>query len=72
MRFDVPVVGLQTVQAMKQAGVTALAIEAERTLLLDRVKLIEIAEAAGIAIEAFAPGDSSHVVANSSERLSKL
>src|ERR1700727_199523 len=54
MRFDVPVVGLRTVEAMKKAGATALAVEAGRTLLFDRAKLIEVAEAADIAIEAFA------------------
>ena len=53
MRFDVPVVGLPTVEAMRQAGATALAIDAERTLLFDREKLIELADAAGIAIQAF-------------------
>jgi len=55
MRFDVPVVGLPTVEAMKKAGVTGLALDAGRTLLFDRVKLIEMADAAGITIEAFAP-----------------
>ena len=55
MRFDVPVVGLPTVEAMKQAGVTGLALDAGRTLLFDRTKLIEIADAAGITIQAFAP-----------------
>jgi len=55
MRFDVPVVGLPTVEAMKQAGVTGLALDAGRTLLFDRAKLIEIADAAGITIQAFAP-----------------
>jgi DUF1009 family protein len=55
MRFDVPVVGLPTVEAMKQAGATALAIDASRTLLFDRDKLIEMANAAGIAIQAFPP-----------------
>jgi DUF1009 family protein len=55
MRFDVPVVGLPTVEAMKRAGATALAIDAERTLLFDREKLIEIADAAGITIQAFPP-----------------
>jgi DUF1009 family protein len=55
MRFDVPVVGLPTVEAMKQAGATALAIDAARTLLFDREKLMEMADAAGIAIAAFAP-----------------
>src|SRR5580700_305458 len=65
MRFDVPVVGLQTVEAMKRAGATALAVEAGRTLLFDRAKLIEVAEAAGIAIEAFAafvPGEAANSV----------
>jgi DUF1009 family protein len=55
MRFDVPVVGLPTVESMKQAGATALAIDATRTLLFDREKLIALADAAGIAIQAFPP-----------------
>jgi DUF1009 family protein len=53
MRFDVPVVGLPTVESMKMAGVTALAIDANRTLLFDREKLIAMANDAGIAIQAF-------------------
>ena len=56
MRFDVPVVGLPTVESMKRAGATALAIDATRTLLFDREKLIQLADAEGIAIEAVAPG----------------
>jgi DUF1009 family protein len=52
MRFDVPVVGLPTVEAMKQAGATALSVDAERTLLFDRPKLLEFADSAGIAIQA--------------------
>ena len=52
MRFDVPVVGLPTVEAMKKAGATALAIDAARTLLFDREQLIELANAAGITIQA--------------------
>ncbi|MGB7433877.1 MAG: UDP-2,3-diacylglucosamine diphosphatase LpxI [Candidatus Acidiferrum sp.] len=55
MRFDVPVVGLPTVETMKRARATALAIDAARTLLFDRVQLIELANAAGIAIQAFPP-----------------
>jgi DUF1009 family protein len=55
MRFDVPVVGLPTVETMKKAGATALAIDATRTLLFDREKLIELADIAGIAIQAFSP-----------------
>ena len=41
MRFDVPVVGLPTVEVMKRLGATALAIDAGRTLLFDREKLID-------------------------------
>jgi DUF1009 family protein len=70
MRFDVPVVGLQTVEAMKRAGATALAVEAGRTLLFDRAKLIEVAAAAGIAIEAFAAfasGEAANVSDDSVE-----
>src|SRR5438876_4856435 len=52
MRFDVPVIGLPTIEQMKIANATALAVDAGRTLLFDRVKLIELADAAGIAIEA--------------------
>jgi DUF1009 family protein len=52
MRFDVPVVGLPTIEQMKSAGATALAVDAGRTLLFDREKMIELADAAGIAIEA--------------------
>jgi DUF1009 family protein len=54
-RFDVPVVGLPTVESMKRAGATALAIDAGRTLLFDRAKLVELADASGIAIQAFPP-----------------
>jgi len=55
MRFDVPVVGLPTIEQMKAAQATALAIDANRTLLFDRVRLIELADAAGIAIQAVPP-----------------
>lgn len=65
MRFDVPVVGLQTVETMERSHATALAIDAGRTLLFDRARLIEAADRAGIAVQAFAP-DSP--VSNSPER----
>src|ERR1700726_567105 len=55
MRFDVPVIGLSTIEHMKNAKATALAIDAGRTLLFDRDKLIAQADAAGIAIQAFPP-----------------
>jgi hypothetical protein len=53
MRFDVPVIGLQTVEVMKRSSVTGLAIDAGRTLLLDRSRLIEAADAAGLSVQAF-------------------
>src|SRR5579859_3521690 len=53
MRFDVPVVGLPTIQQMRDCGATALAVDAGRTLLFDREKLIELANQARIAVQAF-------------------
>jgi len=55
MRFDVPVVGLKTIEVMKRSHATALAIDAGRTLLFDRDAMIQAADDAGIAIEALAP-----------------
>ncbi|MCU1238397.1 MAG: hypothetical protein JWP63_6364 [Candidatus Solibacter sp.] len=48
--FDVPVVGLDTIPVMRETGTTVLAVEAGRTLMLDKDKMIEAANAAGIAI----------------------
>jgi len=53
MRFDVPVVGLKTIEVMRRSNATALAIDAGRTLLFDRVALIRAADEAGISIHAF-------------------
>ncbi len=53
MRFDVPVVGLPTIQQMRACGATALAVDAGRTVFFDREKLIELANQVGIAIQAF-------------------
>jgi DUF1009 family protein len=55
MRFDVPVVGMPTVESMKRAGATALALDAGRTLLFERSLLIAKADEAGIAIQAVVP-----------------
>ncbi len=52
MRFDVPVVGMATVEAMIRAGASCLSVEAGRTLLFDREKLIARATHKGIAIVA--------------------
>jgi DUF1009 family protein len=59
MRFDVPVVGMQTIEVMRRSHATALAIDAARTLLFDRDDLIRAADEAGIAIQAFAPAESA-------------
>jgi DUF1009 family protein len=50
MRFDVPVVGVPTIVAMRAAGATCLCVEASRTLLFDREAMVAAADAAGIAI----------------------
>ncbi len=50
LRFDVPVIGLPTIEIMIQAGATCLAIEAGHTLLFDRINILARANAAGIAI----------------------
>jgi DUF1009 family protein len=50
MRFDVPVIGLATIRAMRGAGASALSIDAERTLILDGDAVFASANEAGIAI----------------------
>jgi DUF1009 family protein len=51
-RFDIPVVGPETIAAMRDAAARVLGIDARRTLLLDRDRMIADADAAGIAVEA--------------------
>lgn len=50
MRFDVPVVGPKTVQVMSRSNARALAMDAGKTLLFERQRLLEEADRAGIAI----------------------
>jgi DUF1009 family protein len=50
MRFDVPVVGVATIAAMRAAGATAMTIDSGRTLIVDGERFIEAADAAGIAV----------------------
>ena len=52
MRFDVPVIGIKTIEVMHAAGATCLALDAAKCLLLDGDKVIEAANSAGIAIVA--------------------
>ncbi len=50
MRFDVPVIGIGTIAAMRESGASCLAIEAGRTLIFDLAAVIAAADSAGIAI----------------------
>jgi UDP-2,3-diacylglucosamine hydrolase len=50
MRFDVPIVGLATVEAMRRAGATLLSVDAGRTLIFDRDAFLASANEAGIAV----------------------
>jgi DUF1009 family protein len=60
MRFDVPVIGTGTIEAMRAAGATCLSIEAGRTLIFDRDAVIATANQAQIAIIADASFDAAH------------
>ena len=55
MRFDIPVVGLSTLETMIASGATALVIDAGRTLIFDRNKFTETADAHDIAVVALPP-----------------
>ena len=50
MRFDVPTIGIQTLQTMRESGARVLALEAEMTILLDEPQVVELADKLGIAI----------------------
>lgn len=52
MRFDIPVIGPDTVKTMKEIGATTLAIESKKTLLLDREEIIRLADSSSISIVA--------------------
>jgi len=55
MRFDVPVIGVPTVELMAEVNASALAIDARKTLLIDRDKLIAVANQHQISISAYLP-----------------
>jgi UDP-2,3-diacylglucosamine hydrolase len=50
MRFDVPTIGVETMQTMREAGARVLAVESEMTIMLDQPEVIELADRLGIAI----------------------
>ena len=55
MRFDVPVVGLPTIEAMIEAGATCLCITAGKTLIFDRERMLQLANEKRIAVVAVPP-----------------
>ena len=54
MRFDIPVIGLKTMKVLKKAGVTALAFQANRLVMLDRQDVLAFANRYNIAIAGIA------------------
>lgn len=50
LRFDLPVVGLGTLEVMRQIGATALAVQAGTTVIFDRTELVAAADAAEISV----------------------
>jgi len=59
LRFDVPAVGPETIRLMAEFGATVLAVEAGRTIVLEREQMLEAAARAGIAVVAVeAPGET--------------
>ncbi|MBW2042387.1 MAG: UDP-2,3-diacylglucosamine diphosphatase LpxI [Deltaproteobacteria bacterium] len=55
-RFDIPAVGSSTVCVMQGAGISALAVEAGKTVVFDRKEMIELADGFGIAIVGMGTG----------------
>lgn len=50
LRFDVPTVGVQTIEKLAAAGAVCLALEAKRVILVDKPEVLKAADAAGIAM----------------------
>ena len=50
MRFDVPVIGVKTIEAMAAAGASALSVTSKKTLLFEKENLLETAAARAISI----------------------
>ena len=54
MRFDIPIIGTRTFKNLRKARISCLAVEAGRTILLEREKLVAEANRLGLAFTAFA------------------
>jgi DUF1009 family protein len=55
--FDVPVVGIETIAVMIETGTTALAVDADRTLMLDREEMLQTADEAQLTIVGYEASD---------------
>jgi len=52
MRFDVPVIGVETIRVATEAKLRVIAVEAGKTLLLERDAIVDLAEGSNISIVA--------------------
>lgn len=59
MRFDIPVIGMHTMKTLRKARASVLAVEARRTILLERDRVLAEADRLGIAITAVATNDTN-------------
>jgi UDP-2,3-diacylglucosamine hydrolase len=57
MRFDVPVVGVPTIEIMIESGATALVLDSQRTIIFDREKVADLADRNKIAVVGLPPMD---------------
>ncbi|MGE3779545.1 MAG: LpxI family protein [Pirellulaceae bacterium] len=57
MRFDVPTIGMGTLETLVAAGGRVLAIEADKTILIDDAAVTDFANQHGVSLVAVAPGD---------------
>jgi hypothetical protein len=55
MRLDVPTVGVATIEKLHAAGATALVLEPGKTIMLEKPKILELAERYRIAIVGYEP-----------------
>jgi DUF1009 family protein len=59
MRFDVPVIGVETIRALQEAKAALLAVEADKTLVLDEEEALKLADGGGICVMGLRMPDSS-------------
>jgi DUF1009 family protein len=64
MRFDVPTIGVGTLETMAEAGASCLAVEAGRTIIIDRAEVVRIADRHRVAIVALSDGQSPSAAEN--------